>query len=179
MFRRIYFFLPLVIFTVMIIVFRFGLSRDPNFLPSRLVNKTMPHFSSPSLEKNNEMIVSEQFKGKITLLNIWATWCNACQIEHPLLMDLAKDTEIQLYGLNYKDDRNNASQYLIKEGNPYQKIIYDPEGKLAIQFGVYATPESFLIDKKGLIRYRYVGPLTLELLENDLIPRIKQMKEEG
>ncbi|MBA2655077.1 MAG: DsbE family thiol:disulfide interchange protein [Gammaproteobacteria bacterium] len=169
---------PLVVFLVIVLFFWKGLGKDPNLLPSLLVNKPVPNFSSPSLDDLHEVINSRQFKGKITILNVWASWCESCQIEHPLLIDLVQKNQIQLFGLNYKDQQENALSYLIKRGNPYHKIIYDPQGKLAMQFGVYGTPETFLIDKRGIVRYRYVGPLTVEILDNDLLPRIKKIQQE-
>ena len=163
----------------MIIFFWVGLKKDPNLLPSMLVNKSVPLFSAISLSNSDEVINSSELSGKITLLNIWASWCQACQIEHPILIDLAKANNIQLYGLDYKDERQSALSFLAKVGNPYQKNIFDPQGKIAMQLGVYGTPETFLIDKKGLVRYRYVGPITLEILENDLLQRIKNIEQEG
>jgi cytochrome c biogenesis protein CcmG/thiol:disulfide interchange protein DsbE len=114
----------------------------------------------------------------VTLLNVWATWCAACQIEQSLLMDLAKNQEIQLLGLDYKDNRATAKQYLQKNGNPYQQVLFDGEGKYAMELGIYGTPETFLIDKHGIVRYRYVGPITLDVLEKDLLPRISAIQGE-
>lgn len=179
MINKLRFLLPLLIFVLMIILFKIGLGKDPNLLPSILVDKALPPFSSASLLQANELVTNNSLKGKVTLLNVWATWCESCRIEHPLLIDLAKTHSIQLYGLNYKDEQHVALNYLNKMGNPYRNIIYDPEGKVAMQLGVYGTPESFLIDKKGIVRYRYVGPITLDVLEKDLLPRIKKIEREN
>jgi cytochrome c biogenesis protein CcmG/thiol:disulfide interchange protein DsbE len=152
------------------------LGKDPNLLPSSLLNQPVPSFSASSLKNRDENITTNDLKGKITLLNVWATWCGMCRIEHPILIDLARNYPIQVYGLNYKDQATAATKFLNEQGNPYQKIIFDPQGKIAMQFGVYGTPETYLIDSKGIIRYRYVGPMTLEIVEKDLLPRIKQME---
>ncbi len=178
MINRLRFLLPLLIFgSIMFFLWR-GLGKDPNLLPSKLINKKVPLFHAPSLEENFG-VASQFFKGKVTLLNVWATWCFACQIEHPLLVDIAKKEGIQLYGLDYKDERQAAKKYLEEMGNPYRQVIYDPNGKYAMLFGVYGTPETFLIDKQGIIRFRYVGPMTLDIVDNDLLPRIAKLKLEG
>jgi cytochrome c biogenesis protein CcmG, thiol:disulfide interchange protein DsbE len=167
--------LPLIFFLAIFILFKSNLNKDPNLLPSLLVNKPIPYFSGPSLMDNNQ-ITNKSLQGKWVLLNVWATWCLACHVEHPILIDMARKHHIDVIGLNYKDNSTEALAYLHKAGNPYSACIYDPKGNIAMQFGVYGTPENFLIDRKGLVRYRYVGPITLEVLEKDLLPRIKEME---
>lgn len=175
--NRILLLLPLVLFIAIVFFFRAGMGRDPNLLPSMLVDKMLPAFSASSLENN--IIRSEDLIGKITVLNVWASWCEACKVEQPFLMELTKNKSIQIYGLDYKDRRADAKRYLQNEGNPYHKVIFDDVGQVAMLFGVYGTPETFLIDQKGKVRYRFVGAITLETLENDLLPRIRKMQKEN
>lgn len=174
---RIMLMLPLIMFLVILFFFWRGMNRDPNLLPSMLVDQPMLAFSAPSLEDNS--INTASFNGKITLLNVWATWCDTCKLEQPFLMELAKNPNIQIFGLDYKDQRSAAINYLQKNGNPYRDVIYDATGKYAMQLGVYGTPETFLIDKKGIVRYRFVGAITLDSLEKDLLPRIIKMQKEN
>jgi cytochrome c biogenesis protein CcmG/thiol:disulfide interchange protein DsbE len=174
--KRIGYVLPLIIFFALYVLFKTRLTKDPYLLPSMLIGKEIPSFEIRCLNKE-EKLTDKQFKGHITLLNVWASWCPGCQIEHPILMDLAKSGDVHVYGLNYKDKPQDANLFLENRGNPYQEIIDDPKGKLSLQFGVYGTPESFLIDEKGIVRYRYAGPLTLDILEKDLLPRIRQIKQ--
>ncbi len=177
--KKLQYLLPFIFFVGLIILFKYGLMQDPNYLPSVMIGKPVPAFSAETLDQKKTQITENIFKGDITLLNVWASWCQNCQMEHPLLIDLAKSGRLKLYSLNYKDKRIAATSFLLEMGNPYQATIFDPEAKVSMQLGVYGTPETFLIDKQGMIRYRYVGPLTLAKIENDLLPRIKQLEEEG
>lgn len=170
------FFTPLVIFLLIVLFFWLGLGRDPNLLPSMLIDKPIPAFTASRLEDNNLQITQNDLKGQITVLTIWTSHCVGCQIEHPILFNIAKQKGMQLYGMNYKDDREDALHFINKMGNPYKKIIYDPDGKIGMQWGVYGTPETFLIDKEGVIRYRFTGPISLVQWEKDLLPLIKSMK---
>jgi cytochrome c biogenesis protein CcmG, thiol:disulfide interchange protein DsbE len=171
--------LPLAIFLLIFMLFKNGIGRDANLLPSQLVNKPVPSFVGYSLINPHERISNEQLKGRVTLLNIWATWCNACAIEQPILMDIANSHRVVLIGLAYKDKRKAVLAYLAKRGNPYHQILDDADGNIALQFGVYGTPETFLIDKQGIVRYRYVGAITLDSYEKDILPRIKQLEVAG
>lgn len=171
---RFKFAIPLIFFVILLAILWHGMSRDPNLLPSTLLDKPLPFFLAPTLHSNN-LISSNQFTGKVTILNVWATWCAACQVEQPLLIDLAKNPEVQILGLDYKDQRQQAKQFLVNNGNPYKEVIFDEQGQYAMKLGVYGTPETFLIDQKGIIRYRYVGALTVDVVEKDLLPRIDQI----
>jgi cytochrome c biogenesis protein CcmG, thiol:disulfide interchange protein DsbE len=170
---------PLLLFVVLIFFFSVGLKKDPNLLPSMLMNKPLPKLVISTLDGQSYSLTDANFKTKVTLLNVWATWCDACQIEQPFLMDLAKNQQLQLLGLDYKDNRATAKKYLQKNGNPYQQVLFDGEGKYAMALGIYGTPETFLIDKKGIVRHRYVGPITLDVLEKDLLPRISAIQGEN
>lgn len=176
---RLQYLLPLLLFMVLLIFFWVGLGRDPNLLPSMLVNKPLPSLVIPTIDQQRFVLDKSQLNAKITVLNVWATWSAACAIEQPFLVELTKQAQVQLIGLNYKDNLQAAKNYLQKNGNPYQTVLLDADGKYAIQLGIYGTPETFLIDKKGMVRYRYVGPITLEVLEKDLLPKIFAMQGEG
>jgi cytochrome c biogenesis protein CcmG/thiol:disulfide interchange protein DsbE len=174
--RHLHFILPLLLFLIIILFFWKGLGRDPNLLPSMLVDKPVPKFNFAVLENDTLRFSNKDFLDQVSLLNVWATWCVACQLEHPVLMDIQQNSGIVVYGLNYKDDRKTALAYLRKIGNPYRLNIADPDGKLGIQFGVYGTPETFLIDKNGVVRYKYIGPLTIDVWEKELLPRIQKLQ---
>jgi cytochrome c biogenesis protein CcmG/thiol:disulfide interchange protein DsbE len=161
--------IPLVLFVGMAVFLAVGLQKDPSLLPSVKVDKPLPAFSLSSLENPERLLAQTDIKGP-ALLNVWGTWCPSCQIEHPLLVELAKGG-IRLYGLNYKDDRAVATQYLQKMGNPYVDVIFDEKGSLGFDLGVYGAPETFLIDAQGLIRYRHVGEISADQWRNVLWPK--------
>jgi cytochrome c biogenesis protein CcmG/thiol:disulfide interchange protein DsbE len=170
------YFVPIVLFLLLVLFFEVGLGRDPSLLPSSLINQPSPKFSSVSLDQ--QKITDLDFKGHITLLNVWASWCDNCQLEHPIWMDVASEDTFALSGLNYKDDVAQANLFLTKFGNPYSKIIYDPNGLIAMKFGVYGTPETFIIDSRGIVRYRHVGYLTREVWEKTLLPLIHHLEKQ-
>lgn len=154
--------LPLVIFIAIFLLLWRGLSLHPNQVPSPLIGKPAPS--------------NQDFIGKVTLVNVWASWCATCVEEHEVLMKLAKTEHIDLYGLNYKDDLTAAKAWLKQHGNPYSRIVYDKEGTIAIDWGVYGTPETFIIDKQGIIRYKYIGAITWDVWVNELKPVIEKLK---
>lgn len=166
---------PLVLFVILVSFFWVGLSRNPQWLPSSKINHTVPAFVLPSLIKANQStLTSNDLKGKVSLLNVWASWCPACQEEQIFLMQLAREG-MPIFGLNYKDTSKDAKQWLREWGNPYQVIGVDRDGKVAIDLGVYGAPETFLIDKTGVIRYRHAGILDETVWLNDFLPRIKAL----
>lgn len=148
-------FLPFAVFVALAGVFMVALKNDPSLLPSAKLDTTLPQFQLPSLLNAEEMISQNDIRGP-ALFNVWATWCPSCQVEHPTLVKLAS-FGIPIYGLNYKDVRPSASKYLEIHGNPYIKNVFDEVGDLGLDMGVYGAPETFLIDAKGIIRYRHVG----------------------
>ena len=152
-----------------------GLGRNPHLLPSTLIDKPFPQFSEQNLFLSKGDITSDIFKGHITLLNVFATWCVSCQAEHSVLKEIAASQQVELVGLNYKDKRENTLAWLKQRGNPYREIIFDSEGKLAIDLGVYGTPESYLIDREGRVRYRHVGPLSPDDWENAMLPLVRKI----
>ena len=155
--------LPLIAFVVLTVVLYSFLTQDNDQLESVLVDHSVPEFELPGLE-NPEILISKGSINKLpAVLNVWATWCIACKVEHPFLMQLKEESIVTVYGLNYKDSRKKALDLLKKDGNPFELSIFDQYGKLAIDLGVYGAPETFFIDKQGMIRERHVGVLTTKV----------------
>lgn len=152
--------IPLIILLIIVFFFWQGLEKDPNLLPSPLINQTVPEFSTMDLLKNKSTLTKKIFLRHWTLLVVWSSWCFTCTEEQSFLLNLRKRHRVAIYGLNYRDKLKLAQQWLKQQGNPYQKIIFDPQGLIAIDLGVYGVPESYLIDPEGIIRYKHVGPLT-------------------
>lgn len=148
---------------------------SPRTIPSPLVGKPLPVFTLPTLADPKRQLGPQQLRGRVYLLNVWASWCVACREEHPLLNKLARDKTVTLIGLNYKDKREDALASLADMGNPYETSLSDQEGRLGIELGVYGVPETFVIDKDGVIRYKHIGPITPEALAQKLLPLIKQL----
>jgi len=169
--------IPFVIFIILTIFLWRGLTLNPRQLPSALLNKPVPQFNLPDLMAPNTRFTNQAFLDHISLLNVWATWCVTCHAEHPFLMDLAHTQTITIYGLDYKDDSAAATQWLAKYGNPYQAIAFDQAGKVAINWGVYGTPETFIIDSHGIIRYKVIGALTPTIWQEQIAPLIKHLQE--
>lgn len=169
------FLLPLAIFLVLIVFLAIGLRLNPREVPSPLIDKPAPAFSVPTLDGGGKTLARDDLRGKVWLLNVWASWCVSCREEHPVLVELAKRNVVPIYGLNYKDARPDALRWLSEWGNPYAVSAFDPEGRVGIDFGVYGVPETFVIDKAGVIRQKHIGPLTPAVLENKLIPLIRQL----
>ncbi len=151
---------PLVAFGILVVVLYSFLNHENEQLESVLVDQSVPEFKLPSLENPNNILSKSSVNKLPALINVWATWCIACRVEHPFLMQLKNESTLTVYGLNYKDDRNKALDLLENDGNPFEFSIFDQQGKLAIDLGVYGAPETFFVDKKGIIRERHVGALT-------------------
>ncbi|MEQ1767273.1 MAG: DsbE family thiol:disulfide interchange protein [Methylotenera sp.] len=170
------FILPLVIFLVVAGFLFKGLNLDPREVPSPLVGKPAPQFSLPRLDNPETVFTPKEMLGKVWLFNVWASWCGACRDEHPLLVELAKTGFVPVYGMDYKDTREDAQQWLDQRGNPYVATAMDIDGQVGIDYGVYGVPETYVIDKKGTIAYKQIGPITEEVLRDKLIPLIKRLK---
>ena len=168
--------IPLVIFLILIVFLGIGLTRDPSLIPSPLIDKQMPEFSLEQVNDSDKTISSIDLHGQVSLLNVWASWCIACRSEHPVLLDLARSGLVNIYGLNYKDQREDALRWLDYYGDPYTISAYDITGKAGIEYGVYGVPETFVIDKNGFIRYKHVGPVTDDILKNKILPLIEKLK---
>lgn len=170
-------FIPAVFFVGMLGLLLFGLGRDPNLVPSALVNRPLPVFDLPSLFHADATINSEQLRGGIHLVNVWATWCAPCHIEHPYLVEIsARNPDITFVGINYKDDVEAAREFLDERGNPFELTIVDLDGSLGIDFGVAGAPETFLVDSNGMIRYRHVGVIDNKIWAETFEPILAQMQ---
>ncbi len=169
------FLIPIGLFVLLGVLLAYGLKLDPRKIPSPLVNKPLPAFSLPTLEDPKKFITNADLRGRVVMINVWASWCVACKQEHPLLLELAQRKQIPIIGLNYKDMPTDASKVLETDGNPYDTIIVDASGRTGIDWGVYGVPESFILDKQGVIRYKQIGPITPEVWEKTLWPRIQEL----
>ena len=154
--QRFKLFIPLIIFAILAIFFWKGLSLDPNAMPSALIDDPVPSFELPTVKDDSKMVTQDIFKGQVSLLNVWATWCISCRVEHPYLNKLSEEG-VAIYGINYKDDTPAAVKWLQEFHDPYQLSIVDADGRLGIDLGVFGAPETYLIDQRGVIRYKHVG----------------------
>ncbi|MCD1125657.1 DsbE family thiol:disulfide interchange protein [Jinshanibacter sp. LJY008] len=174
--NRLKLFLPLFLVLLMGIALYFGLKQDPHQLGLIQQDKPMPEFVAEDLLLRNKTFSQQDFVGHITVLNVWASWCPSCKLEFPFLQTLRERPEFKLYGLNYRDNRPAALEVLNKLGNPYLRSVYDPKGKLALDLGVYGTPETYLIDSQGIIRYRYSGELNQDIWQKEFQPKIEVLQ---
>ena len=166
---------PLGIFLVLVVFLGVGLGLNPRQVPSPLIDRPAPAFVLPQLHSPEKPIGPEALRGQVWLLNVWASWCVSCRQEHPVLIDLAKSGEVPIYGLNYKDQREDALRWLLQWGDPYKLSIMDVKGATGIDYGVYGVPETFVIDKAGIIRYKQIGPLTPEILRDKILPLVRKL----
>ena len=173
--KRLWFLIPLGAFLALAIVLAVGLKRDPREVPSPLIDKPAPKFALARLDDAAKTVRLDDLKGKVFILNVWASWCVACREEHPLLVEFAKKKVVPLYGLNYKDQREDANRWLARFGNPYDASLYDVEGRVGIDFGVYGVPETFVIDQNGVIRFKHIGPITPDVLATKIEPLLKKL----
>ena len=169
------FLIPLVLFGALVGFFWKGLYLDPREVPSPLIGKPAPAFALTQLDQPDHTIRREDLLGKVWMLNVWASWCEACRDEHPYLVEFAKLKALPIYGLNYKDQREPAQQWLAERGNPYEASLFDANGRVGIDFGVYGVPETFLIDKQGVIRFKQIGALTPEVLNGKVLPLLRKL----
>jgi cytochrome c biogenesis protein CcmG/thiol:disulfide interchange protein DsbE len=169
-------YVPLLMFLLLSALFWRGLALDPEQLPSQQLNHLLPSFSLPSLLTPDQTFNSKALRGRVSLLNVWASWCDSCQDEQAFLMQLVNTRNITLFGLDYKDERVAARAWLKRFGNPYQQLGEDRDGRLAIELGVYGVPETFLLDAAGQIRYRYAGSLTPAVWQREFLPRIQALE---
>ncbi len=169
------FIIPIGLFALLGVLLAYGLKLDPHKIPSPLVGKPLPAFSLPTLENPDKSFANTDLQGRVVLINVWASWCVACKQEHPVLMALAATKQVPLIGLNYKDKRADALQVLKTDGNPYDLSIVDADGRVGIDWGVYGVPETFVIDRQGVIRYKYIGPISPEAWEQTLLPLVQKL----
>jgi cytochrome c biogenesis protein CcmG/thiol:disulfide interchange protein DsbE len=174
--RYLRYLVPLAIFFVLVAFLYRGLSLDPKRVPSPLVGKPMPEFSLPRLQDPAATLSDADLRGRVSILNIWATWCVSCRAEHEVLLRLAKSDKVDIYGLNYKDERPKAKQWLVQLGDPYVANAFDEDGRTGIDWGVYGAPETFVMDREGIIRHKHIGPLTVDALNNEILPLIAELQ---
>ena len=167
--------IPLGIFVVLALFLGVGLKLNPREVPSPLINKPAPAFSLPTLADPAVSFTAEQMKGKVWVLNVFASWCVPCLAEHPLVTQLARMPGVNVVGLNYKDKPEDAKRWLARHGDPYQTIAADAAGRVGIDFGVYGVPETFIIDRNGVIRHKQIGPITPQSLNDDILPLLKTL----
>ena len=175
-------FLPLVLVSALGVVRYRGLSLNPNEMPSAMIGKAMPDFSLSTLNDAEKMVTKADFVGDIVLLNVWATWCPTCKYEHPYLLELSKNPQVKLYGINYKDERLPAQQWLTHYEDPYQFSVFDDQGLLGVKLGVFGAPETFVIDHHGIIRKRFAGAIDVRVWRKEFEPLIQQLiteKQQG
>ena len=169
--------LPLAIFLGLAVFFAIGLTRDPREVPSPFIGKAAPSFKLEQLHQPSQAFTPEEMKGKVWMLNVWASWCASCRVEHPLLVEMARSKMVTIVGLNYKDRREDATAWLQKFGNPYDLSAWDIDGRVGIDYGVYGAPETFLIDKQGVIRHKQIGPITPEALKDTILPMLAKLSK--
>ncbi|MSO72557.1 MAG: DsbE family thiol:disulfide interchange protein [Rhodospirillaceae bacterium] len=180
--RRWPYLLPLVlilalggVFTKRLVDVERGL--DPSLIPTVLLNTPLPAFDLPPLPGRGQAMNSDELKGEVSLINVWGSWCIACLVEHPVLLEIAKSGDVPIHGIAWRDDPDRSLAWLAERGDPYAKIGQDPRSKAAIAFGVVLAPETFLIDKQGIIRYKQTGPITQEDWRTKIKPLIEQLKK--
>ena len=169
-------FLPLGIFLVLVLFLAVGLGLNPREVPSPLIAKAAPAFRLAQLQASDKTLGTEDLKGKVWILNVWASWCVACLEEHPILVEFSRQNVLPIYGLNYKDQREDALRWLGKHGNPYTLSMQDVDGRVGIDYGVYGVPETYLIDRNGIIRYKRIGPVTPQILQEKILPLVRQLQ---
>jgi cytochrome c biogenesis protein CcmG/thiol:disulfide interchange protein DsbE len=169
--------IPLVLFIVLAGFLFVGLWRDPREIPSPLIGKPAPAFALAQLHDPAKTLGTVDMKGKVWLLNVWASWCVSCREEHPLLVELAKANVVPIIGLDYKDEPGPGKNWLVQNGDPYTMSVMDRDGAVGIDYGVYGVPETFVIDKEGTIRYKQIGPITVEALEKKILPLVRELQK--
>lgn len=173
--KSLKFLIPLAIFLVLVGFLAVGLNLNPREVPSPLIGKPAPAFELTKLDAADQKLKRDDLLGKVWVLNVWASWCAPCREEHPLVMELARRKLAPVYGLNYKDTRPAGMAFLTQLGNPYEASLFDGDGRVGIDWGVYGVPETFVVDKQGTIRFKHIGPLTPEVLEKKITPLLKEL----
>ncbi len=174
--KSLKFLIPLGLFAILALFLGAGLSLNPREVPSPLIGKPAPEFKLPQLHQPEATLSRTDLLGKVWILNVWASWCTACREEHPALVEFSRRKVVPIYGLNYKDQREAGMAWLQRLGNPYDASLYDLDGRLGIDFGVYGVPETFVIDRQGIIRFKHIGPVTPEILRDRIEPLVKQLQ---
>jgi len=172
---KAWYLIPLALFIAMLGFLGAGLKLDPREVPSPLIDRPVPAFRLQTLDTPSRLLSSEDMRGQVWLLNVWASWCGGCREEHPTLVEFAKTRVVPIVGLDYKDQPDDARRWLDDLGNPYVTSVSDPDGRTGIEFGVYGVPETFVIDKAGIIRHKQIGPITPDILRDTILPLVKKL----
>lgn len=173
--KSLRFLAPLAVFLGLVVFLGIGLNLDPKEVPSPLIGKPAPAFALTRLDNVGQTIRREDMLGKVWMLNVWASWCVACREEHPLLVEFARKKLLPVYGLNYKDERVAGLKWLANFGNPYDASLFDQDGRVGIDWGVYGVPETFIIDRDGVIRFKQIGPITPEVIRTQIEPLVRRL----
>ena len=173
--KTLRFLIPLGLFVVLVVFLAVGLKLDPREVPSPLIGKPAPEFALPRLDNAQQTIRRADLLGKVWILNVWASWCASCRDEHPLLVEYSRSKTVPIYGLNYKDTRDAGQQWLARFGNPYHASLFDQDGRVGIDWGVYGVPETFVVDRQGMIRFKHIGALTPEILRERIEPLVRRL----
>jgi cytochrome c biogenesis protein CcmG, thiol:disulfide interchange protein DsbE len=169
--------IPLVLFIGLIVFLAIGLGRDPHEVPSPLINRPAPEFHLAQLLDPAKSFSNQEMRGKVWLLNVWASWCVSCREEHPVLLELSRSGKVPIYGLDYKDKREDALDWLGDFGNPYVLSASDTDGRVGIDYGVYGVPETYLIDRDGVIRFKQIGPVTPQVVQEKILPMVRDLSK--
>ena len=170
--------LPIAVFAALALMLAWALNRDPSRIPSALIGQPVPHFALPPVKSRTLGLSSADLMGEVSLVNVFASWCVECRAEHPLLLQLKADGVVPIHGLNYKDAPDEAARWLNAFGDPYTRTGADRDGRVAIDWGVYGVPETFVITKDGRIAYKQIGPLSSETFENTVLPLIRRLRQQ-
>ena len=177
--RRLAGYIPLAVFLVMAVFLGVGLTMNPSDIPSPLIGKPVPQFSLPPVQGRTLGLATADLKGQVALVNVFASWCVACREEHPLLLDLGRKGIVPIHGLNYKDKPDDAQAWLDELGDPYTRTWADISGRVAIDWGVYGVPETFVVDRNGIIAYKHIGAMTPQILKDTILPLIRDLQTAG
>lgn len=175
--RRLIFVLPGLAFIGLVIAFALGLTRDPSLVPSALIGKPVPQFSLSPVKGRTLGLASDDLKGEVSLVNVFASWCVACRYEHPFFMQLKAQGVVPIHGINYKDKPDDAAEWLDTMGDPYTRTGADLDGRVSIDWGVYGVPETFVVDRKGRIAYKQIGPIDREALDQTILPLVERLRQ--
>jgi cytochrome c biogenesis protein CcmG, thiol:disulfide interchange protein DsbE len=169
------FLLPLAAFLALASFLAVGLRLDPKEVPSPLIGRPVPAFALARLDDPARRITDQDLRGQVWMLNVWASWCTACREEHPTMLEFARSKKLPIYGLNYKDSRQDGLRWLARFGNPYEASLFDADGRASIDWGVYGVPETFIVDRTGTVRFKHIGPLTPEVIRDRIEPLLRQL----
>ena len=166
-------------FIALVVMLAVGLRLNPREVPSPLIGKPAPPFELPLLNEPDKRFSQKDMLGKVWIMNVWASWCPPCLVEHPVVTRIARSGLAPVVGLNYKDTRDEALPWLKRNGDPYQLIAFDANGRIGIDYGVYGVPETYVIDRQGVIRYKHIGPLTADVVQKKVEPLVKELNSGG